>query len=59
MNRENEHFPVPVCAQQSGLASLVRPSHPAAAYSFSMLRLNLVRTHGIPPDLGDGVHLFA
>ena len=27
-----------------------RPSRPGSACSFSMLRLNLVRTRGIPPD---------
>ena len=26
--------------------------------SFSILRLNLVLTHGIPPDFRGGVHLF-
>ena len=34
-------------------------SRPASACSFSMiLRLNLVFTHGIPPDFRGGVHLF-
>ena len=36
----------------------VLPSHLASACSFSTLRLNLVLTHGIPPDFRGGVHLF-
>ena len=36
----------------------VRPSRPASARSFSILRLNLVLTHGIPPDFRGGIHLF-
>ena len=36
----------------------VQPSRPASACSFSILRLNLVLTHGIPPDFRGGVHLF-
>ena len=35
----------------------VRPSSPASACSFSMLRLNLMLTHGIPPAFRDGVHV--
>ena len=34
---------------------LVRP---ASACSFSTIRVNLVLTRGIPPDLRGGVHLF-
>ena len=34
------------------------PSRPASACSFSVLTLNLVLTHGIPPDFHGGVHLF-
>ena len=34
----------------------VRQSRPASACSFSILRLNLVLTHGIPPDFRGGVH---
>ena len=33
-------------------------SRPASACSFSILRLNLVRTSGIPPDFRGDVHLF-
>ena len=40
-----------------GLATRVQPSRPASAYSISILRLNLVLTHGIPPDFRGGVHL--
>ena len=36
----------------------VRPSHPASACSFSTLRLNVVLTHGIPPDSRGGVHFY-
>ena len=58
LNRENEYFPVPVRAYTFGLARRVQSSHPASACSFSIVRLNLVLTHGIPPDFGGGVHLF-
>ena len=44
LNRENEYFPVPVRARESGLAIRVRPSRPASACSLSMLRLNLAAT---------------
>ena len=55
-NRENEFSPVPV--REFGLARRVQPSRPASACSFSILRLNLVLTHGIPPHFHGGVHLF-
>ena len=42
LNRENEHFPVPVRARKIGLARRIRPSRPASAYSLSILRLNRV-----------------
>ena len=35
------------------------PSHLVSACSFSTLRLNLVLTHGIAPDVHDGVHIFS
>ena len=58
LNRENERFPVPVHALEIHLARRVRPFGPAPAYySFSALRLNLMLTHGIPPDFRVGVHL--
>ena len=50
LNRENEYSPVPVRAWEFGLASRVQPSRLASACSFSILRLNLVLTHGIIPD---------
>ena len=50
LNRENEYFLVSGGAGEFGLARRVRPSRPASAYSFSILSLNLVPTHGIPPD---------
>ena len=58
-NRKNEYFPVPVRAREVGLARRVRPSRPTSACSFSTPRLNLVLTHGIPPDFRDGVHYIA
>ena len=39
-------------------ARSIRPSRPASACSFSTLRLNLVITHEIPPDLRGGVRSF-
>ena len=35
------------------------PSRLVSAYSFSTLRLNLVLTHGIAPDVDGGVHIFS
>ena len=58
LNRENEHSPVPVRAWEFGLARRVQPFRPASACSFSILRLNLVLTYGIPPEFRGGVHLF-
>ena len=59
LNRETKYSPVPVRALEFGLARWVRPSRrPASACSFSIPRLNLVLTHGIPPGLRGGVHLF-
>ena len=40
LNRKNAFSPVPVRAQAFGLTRRVRPSCPAAARSFSILRLN-------------------
>ena len=57
LNRENVNFPVPVRALEYGLAIRVRPSRPASACSFSILRLTLMLTHGIPPSFRGGVHL--
>ena len=54
--RENEYFPVSVRASEFGLARRVQPSRPTSVCSFSTLRLNLVLTHGIPPDFRVGVH---
>ena len=41
-----------------GLTARLRRSCPAFKRSFSTLRLNLVRTRGIPPTCLDGVHLY-
>ena len=52
LNRENEY-------PRSRLRIWSREmSRPASACSFSMPRLNLVLTHGIPPDFRGSVHLF-
>ena len=37
---------------------LLSPSRPASACSFSILRMNLVLTYGIPPEFRGGVHLL-
>ena len=58
LNREYEHSPVPVRAWGFGLVRQVQSSRPASACSFSILRLNLVLTYGIPPEFRGGVHLF-
>ena len=50
LNRENEYSPVSARAWEIGLATRVQPSRPASACQFSILRLKLVLTHGIPPD---------
>ena len=42
LNSENELCPVAARAREFGLARRVRPSRPALACSFSILRLNLV-----------------
>ena len=55
LNRENEYSPVPVHALEFGLARRVQPSRPASPCTFSILRLNLVLTHGILPDFRGGV----
>ena len=57
LNRENGYLPVPVRAGEFGLARCVRRSRSASASLFSILRLNLVLAHGIPPDFRGGVHL--
>ena len=58
LNRENE-FPLSPYAREFGLARQVQPSRPASACSFSILRLNLVLTHEIPPDFrAVSIYLF-
>ena len=58
LNRENEYPPVPVRASEFDLARRVQPSRPASACSFSILRPNLVLTHGISPHFHGGIHRF-
>ena len=58
LNTENEYFSVRVRAREFSLARRDRPSRPASGCAFSILRLNLVLTHGIPPEFRGGVHLF-
>ena len=41
-----------------GSPVLRRPTHSPYAYSLSILKLNLVLTHGIPPAFRGAVHLF-
>ena len=55
LNRENECFPVPDAPES--LVSRDGFRRPAPACSFSTLRLNLVVTHGIPPEFRGGGHL--
>ena len=52
LNRENDYCPVPG-SRETGSAVPSRVSLFA-----SILRLNLVLTHGIPPDFRRGIHLF-
>ena len=59
LKRENEYFSARVRALELGLARRVRQSRPASACSFSKLRLNLVLTYGIPPELRGTAHLFS
>ena len=58
LNRENEGFPVPVPACESGLARRVRPSRPAPANLFSILRLNMVLTQGIPLPISAAASIY-
>ena len=57
LSSENRYSPVPVRAGEFGLARQVQPSRPASACSFSILKLNLVLTYGIPTEFRGGVHL--
>ena len=56
MNRENEYSPVSVRAPEN-LISRDGFGSPVSLF-ISMLRLNLVLTHGIPPEFRSGAHLF-
>ena len=59
LNREIEYSPVPVRAREFGLARRVQPSRPVSACWFSILRSNLVLTHGILPDFcAASIYLF-
>ena len=59
LNRGNEFFSVPVRTWVFIIARRVQPSRPASACSFSIRRLNLVLTHGIPPDFrAASIYLF-
>ena len=53
-----EKFPCPRSRLKFGFARQVWPSRPVSACSFSMLTSNLVHTHGVPPDIRGGVHIF-
>ena len=39
-------------------ARQVRPPRPASACSFSLLRINMVFTRGIPPAFRDSIHIY-
>ena len=58
LNSKKYYSSVPVRAWQFGLSRRVQPSRPVSACSFSILRLHLVLTHGVPPDFRGGVYLF-
>ena len=53
LNRKNVFSPV-----EFGLTIRVRQSRPASVCSFSILRLNLVLTYGIPPEFRGGLRLL-
>ena len=53
-----KNFLVPVPAWKFGFARQIWPSRLVSACSFSTLRLNLVLTHGIAPDVHGGIHIF-
>ena len=58
LNRENKIFPCPrsrlrVWSRETGSAVPSRVSQ-----LISIIRLNLVVTHGIPPEFRGGVHVF-
>ena len=55
LNREKQYFPVCPRLRLRIWSRETRPSCPASACSFSKVRLNLVLTHGIPPDLRGGI----
>ena len=60
LNRKNDYFPVRVRSCLSIWSSLETSSAVPSRVSLliSILRLNLVLTHGIPPEFRGGVHLF-
>ena len=55
MNISPSPFPL---ANSFGLMGRVQPSRPASVCSLPTLRLNLMLTHGNPPDFRGGVYLF-
>ena len=60
LNREIEYFPVPVRALEFGLARRFRQSVPSRVSLLIpiILRLNMVLTHGVPPEFRCGVHFY-
>ena len=56
LNRENNIILSPYVPENL-VSRRVQLSRPASACSFSILRLNLVLTYGIPPEFRGGVHL--
>ena len=58
LKRKNEYFAVAVRAYEVDLVKEVRQSRPASVFSFSISGLNVVLTHGIPPNFRGGVLIF-
>ena len=59
LNRKNEYFPVHVRSCLSIWSRETGSAVPSrVSLLISILRLNLVLTHGIPPEFRGGVHLF-
>ena len=60
LNREENVFALfPFASENLVARRQVRPSRPAPACLFStLIRLNMVLAHGIPPAIHDGVHMI-
>ena len=58
LSRENEYSPVPVRVLRVWSLETGSAVQSRVSLLISIFRLNLVLTHGIPPDFRGGVHLF-